>query len=199
MKIYVRSNYNGYIYQRVFTIIAGVNGVGKSTFAKTIGSRHSDLGYVINPDELAKRYGSNLAGGKAALEEIDFCTDNGIKFAEETTLSGSHIVKVIKRCKEQGYIVNMIYIGLDSPEESISRIANRVRHGGHDIPEDIVRRRYGEIGKSLAKVLPLCDYAEFYDNENGPEKIAVYSDNEIQQLVKQYPAWFQSFADFIAG
>lgn len=186
-----------YIHDKVFTVIAGVNGVGKTTFVKTIQNRHSDLGFIINPDTLARKFGGNLAGGKEALKQIDFCIGAGIKFAEETTLSGNHIVKVIKQCKDNGYTVNMIYIGLSSPEESLSRIANRVKHGGHDIPENLVRRRYKEICRSLTKVLPLCDYAEFYDNENGPEKIAIYSNDEIQQLVDSYPEWMQEFVDTV--
>ena len=183
------------LYEKVFTLIAGVNGVGKTTFVKTIQNRHSDLGFIINPDTLARKFGGNLAGGKEALKQIEYCIANGIKFAEETTLSGNHIVKVIQRCKDNGYTINMIYIGLNSPEESLSRIANRVKHGGHNIPENIVRRRYKEICRSLTKVLPLCDYAEFYDNENGPEKIAVYSNDEIRQLVEAYPEWMQEFVD----
>ena len=210
MKLYIRNNSHrmksikiissvskDVIYKKKFTIIAGVNGVGKSTFVKHLKTTHSELGHIIDPDALAKEHGGNLKGGKEALKDIEYCINNGIQFTEETTLSGRHIIKVIEQCKANGYTVNMIYIGLDSPEESINRIANRVKHGGHDIPEEIVRRRYANICKALSDVLPLCDTAEFYDNENGPEKIATYSNNVITQLVDEYPLWMQQFVDYI--
>ena len=66
----------------------------------------------------------------------------------------------------------MFYVGLNSAEESVLRIANRVRKGGHDIPEEYVRLRYQNRMESLKRVLPLCDEVVFYDNENGFVKVA---------------------------
>ena len=66
----------------------------------------------------------------------------------------------------------MYYIGLNSVEESLSRIANRVKKGGHDIPKECVIHRYNNRIKSLESVIPLCDKIVFYDNENGFAKVA---------------------------
>lgn len=71
----------------------------------------------------------------------------------------------------------MFYVGLNSAEESVLRIANRVRKGGHDIPEEYVRLRYQNRIGSLKRVLPLCDEVVFYDNENGFVKVAEIKNN----------------------
>ena len=71
----------------------------------------------------------------------------------------------------------MFYVGLNSAEESVLRIANRVRKGGHDIPEEYVRLRYQNRMESLKRVLPLCDEVVFYDNENGFVKVAEIKNN----------------------
>ena len=173
---------------RLFTVVAGVNGVGKSTYIAKQCEKDNDLGQIVDPDKLAASYGSIISGGRAALKEIDDCIENGIAFTEETTLSGKHVAETIKKAKANDYTVKMVYIGLDSAEECIARVADRVSKGGHYIPEDIIRRRFETRSDALKRVLPLCDDAEFYDNMKEFELVARYSDNKIQYLNNKYPA-----------
>ena len=177
---------------KLFTVVAGVNGVGKSTYIAKQCENNNDLGHIVDPDQLAARYGSLIAGGRAALKEIDNCISKGLTFTEETTLSGKHVADTIKKAKKNGYTVKMIYIGLDSAEECIARVADRVSKGGHYIPEDIIRRRFETRFEAMKRVLPLVDHAEFYDNMKEFELKARYLNNRIEH-VNRYPAWMAGF------
>ena len=76
------------------------------------------------------------------LNELDECTKAGESFAFETTLSGNHYLQRILEWNDLGYIVKLWFIALSSPELAISRVAERVAQGGHNIPEEVIRRRY---------------------------------------------------------
>ena len=119
---------------RTYTIIGGVNGVGKSSFTGVLKERCTDLGIIIDVDKITAELGGNaLAGGKAALKKINECIEKGVSFTQETTLSGRRTETTAREVVEKGYRVRLYYIGLDSAAESVSRIANRVKRGGHDI------------------------------------------------------------------
>ena len=119
---------------KTYTIIGGVNGVGKSSFTGVLKERSTDLGMIVDVDRITAELGGNaLAGGKAALRKINECIEKDISFTQETTLSGRKTEATAKQVRDLGYRVRLFYIGLDSAEESLSRIANRVKRGGHDI------------------------------------------------------------------
>ena len=157
---------------KIYTIIGGVNGVGKSSFTGVLKEHTTDLGTIIDVDKITAELGSNtLAGCKAALTKIRDCISRNISFTQETTLSGYKTEATAKQVKELGYHVRMFYVGLDTLDESLTRIQNRVRRGGHDIPRDDVTRRFSSRWEAVSKVLPYCDEAEFYDNDNGFVKV----------------------------
>ena len=132
---------------RTYTIIGGVNGVGKSSFTGVLKERCTDLGIIIDVDKITAELGGNaLAGGKAALKKINECIEKGVSFTQETTLSGRRTEATAKEVVEKGYRVRLYYIGLDSAAESVSRIANRVKRGGNDIPTADVERRLSTTG-----------------------------------------------------
>lgn len=141
---------------KIYTIIGGVNGTGKSSLTGVLRETVSDLGIIIDADQLSKQYGSNLAGGKAAVRQIRQCINTGCSFTQETTLSGSKTMRTIKLAQDNGYYIRMYYIGLGSVEESIERIANRHRKGGHTIPEEMCA---GDIRNVLTACLTLCRFA----------------------------------------
>ena len=175
---------------KTYTIIGGVNGVGKSSFTGVLKERSTDLGNIIDVDKITAELGGNaLAGGKAALRKINDCTEKGISFTQETTLSGRKTEVTAKQVKDLGYHVRLFYIGLDTAAESLARIANRVRRGGHNIPENDVERRFEGRWEALVKVLPYCDEAEFYDNDNGFVKVAEYRNGELRTVGKHLPTW----------
>lgn len=184
---------------KYYTIIGGVNGVGKSSFTGVLKERSTDLGTIIDVDKITAELGGNtLAGGKAALMKIRECIDKGVSFTQETTLSGRKTEITAKQVKELGYHVRLFYVGLDTAAESLARIANRVRRGGHDIPENDVERRFAGRWEAVAKVLPYCDEAEFYDNDNGFVKVAEYRNGELRSVGGHRPQWLEELLAYLA-
>ena len=183
---------------KTYTIIGGVNGVGKSSFTGVLKERSTDLGMIVDVDKITAELGGNaLAGGKAALRKISECIDKGISFTQETTLSGRKTEATAKQVRDLGYHVRLFYIGLDTAEESLSRIANRVKRGGHDIPQDDVVRRFAGRWEAVAKVLPYCDEAEFYDNDNGFVLVAEYRNGELRTVGNRRPQWLMELLQYL--
>lgn len=128
-------------------IVAGANGSGKTTFAKKL---LEVLNYeFLNADEIAKRINpkdltkARLKAGKKFLRKVNSLIKNGESFILETTLAGKYIEKIIKSLNNENYIVSIFFIFLDSPEECINRIKQRIKKGEHNIPnKDVIRRYY---------------------------------------------------------
>lgn len=183
---------------KIYTIIGGVNGVGKSSFTGVLKGRTNDLGTIIDVDKITAQHGGDsIAGGKEAIRIIDNCLDKGVSFTQETTLSGYRTESTAKKARELGYVVRLYYIGLDTAEESLLRIENRVKRGGHNIAKDDVLRRFAGRYEAVAKVLPYCDEAEFYDNDNGFIKVAEYKNGEILCVGDSRPEWLVELCQYI--
>lgn len=175
---------------RFFTIIAGVNGVGKSSLTGALLSASNDLGVVIDTDEITAKLGGNrLRGGKAAIEQINSAIEKGINFTQETTLSGVRTLRTIKQARERDYRIRLYYVGVNTAEESIRRIKNRVEKGGHDIPTEDVIKRYSKRFDDLLAVLLYCDEAFFFDNENGFVECAEWKNAKFFVKVSNPPKW----------
>ena len=133
--------------KRIF-IIAGPNGAGKTTFATEFLPNEADCPTFINADLIAtglnpfQRERAAFQAGRMMLEMIDACVRRGENFAFETTLSGRGYARMILRWQEQGYWVKLIFLRVPSPEIAIARVRQRVQDGGHDVPENVIRRRF---------------------------------------------------------
>ena len=174
----------------VFTIVGGVNGTGKSSLSGVLRSCLDDLGVIVDPDKLtAQAGGDEYAGGQAAIAKLQGCLAAGIDFTEESTLSGSYARKMARAARAAGYTVRLYYVGLNSAEDALQRIANRVAHGGHNIPAADVRRRFARRFSDLEKLLPLCNKAVFYDNNNGFQMVASYRNGTIAPVGDYRPTW----------
>lgn len=129
-------------------VIAGPNGAGKTTFARSFLPEEAACPKFINADLIAAGLSpfapeaAAIKAGRLMLEEIQFCVNRGDSFAFETTLSGIGYLEHIQRWRAQGYHVTLIFLALPDAEVAIARVAERVRQGGHDIPEDVIRRRF---------------------------------------------------------
>lgn len=184
---------------KTYTIIGGVNGVGKSSFTGVLKERSTDLGTIIDVDKITAELGGNpLDGGKAALRRISECIEKGVSFTQETTLSGRKTEATAKQVAQLGYCVRLYYIGLDTVEESLARIENRVRRGGHNISDDDVNRRFAGRWEAVSKVLPYCDEAEFYDNDNGFVKVAEYRNGELRTVGNRCPKWLNDLQQYLS-
>ena len=164
---------------KVYTIIGGVNGVGKSSFSGVLRQQRLDLGKIIDPDHIAAKERRLIA--------------DGMSFTQETTLSGRRTLQTILAARQKDYQIRLYYIGISSAEESLYRIANRVRKGGHNIAEADVRRRYEKRFADLSKILPYCDEAHFFDNENGFTEAAIYQNGSLIPVCEVLPQWLQTF------
>ncbi|MGN1481926.1 hypothetical protein [Porcipelethomonas sp.] len=177
---------------KIYTIIGGVNGVGKSSLTGVLAAESNDLGAIIDTDKItASLGGDKIKGGKAAIERINSSLEKGINFTQETTLSGSRTLKTIKRARELDYFIRLYYVGVSSADESIKRIKNRVEKGGHDIPEQDVKRRYGKRFEDLSNILPYCNEVRFYDNENGFAEKAEYKNGRLIFKSNVIPEWIK--------
>lgn len=177
---------------KIYNIVGGVNGVGKSSLIGSLKSRLDDFGVIIDVDKINEQFGGDrLRGGKHAVSLINNCIDKGITFTQETTLSGVRTEKTIIKAKERGYYIRLYYIGLDSVSESLDRIANRVRKGGHDIPKEDVLKRFEHRFENLERILPYCDIAYFYDNYNGYKEVGKYKNGEIISEGNEQPSWMK--------
>ena len=183
---------------KYYTIIGGVNGVGKSSFTGVFKGIRSDLGTIIDVDKITAELGGNpYAGGRAAIRKIGECLERGVSFTQETTLSGRKTEQTAKEARERGYTVRLYYIALDTPQECLDRIANRVRRGGHNISEVDVERRFAGRWDAVAKILPYCDTAEFYDNDNGFVEVAEYRNGELLTVGEHCPKWLRELRRYL--
>ena len=175
---------------KIYNILGGVNGVGKSSFTGVLKGIRTDLGTIIDVDRMIADLGGNvLDGGKAAVSKIRECLQRNVSFTQETTLSGFKTEQTAKQAREAGYYVQLYYIALDTAQESLDRIANRVKRGGHDIAGHDVLRQFDGRWDAVKKILPYCDEAEFYDNDNGFVKVAEYRNGELLNIGNRCPLW----------
>lgn len=175
---------------KTYTIVAGVNGCGKSSLTGVLRTEIDNLGKIIDVDKITVSCNGNaLEGGKKAVALIDACLEKEICFTQETTLSGRKTLDTIKRAIAKNYYIRLYYVGLDTVEESLLRIANRVKKGGHNIETETVSRCFGKRFEDLLAVLPYCNEATFYDNDNGFVTVAKYKNGELQTVGQHSPQW----------
>lgn len=163
------------------TIIAGPNGAGKTTFALTYLPDAANCRNFVNADLIAAGLSPLssergwLAASRLFLREIDHYIQRREDFAFETTLSGRNYLRLIRKLLTDGWRVDLYYPWLPTIEMSIERVAERVAHGGHDIPrESIVRRYPRSIANLLAHYAPLCSSAICINNSTTvPEVIFI--------------------------
>lgn len=183
---------------KTYTIIGGVNGTGKSSLTGVLKAEVNNLGKIIDVDKMNVLYGGDIiAGGKAAINTIDDCISKGICFTQETTLSGHKTARTARKALENGYYVRLYYVGLGSSDESIKRIKNRVEKGGHNIPDDEVIKRYESRYADISVILPYCNEAVFYDNENGFQVVAEYKSGELLTIGNHTPKWISELKEYL--
>jgi len=183
-------------------IIAGCNGAGKTTASYTILPEILQCREFVNADEIAKGLSPfnpdsmSLMAGRLMVGRINELLGMNASFALETTLSTRSYTALIRKAHELGYKVSLIYFWLQSPELAELRVAKRVKEGGHDIPSNVLRRRYSAgIDNLFHLYMPIVDYWMIFDNSQ-PTRIMVaeggngmdnnIKNNEIFESIKQY-------------
>jgi len=170
-------------------IIGGCNGAGKTTLAKELlplmGIRR-----FLNADEIARGLSpldptlSAFRAGRILIEETKTLLKAGTSFALESTLSGKTYVALLRTAKERGYRIVLHYILIGSGDQAVSRVALRVTHGGHHVPDEDVRRRF-ECSRQhfLNDYLPLADEWGLWNNtQPPPQRVASIQTHSLEQL-----------------
>ena len=172
-------------------IIAGCDGAGKTTAARTI------LPEMLNCTEFVNT-GSILAGlppaypehgfiesGRIALNRIKLLLKRGEDFAIETTLAGKCHAGLIKKAQSSGYKVLLIFIWLNTPEYAIQRVANRVSNGGHNVPDVVIKRRFERGRYNLHSLyIPICDFYTIITTDTGePEQVKTREAGQVTKAV----------------
>ena len=172
--------------KKIFYLFAGVNGAGKSTLYNTESLDINIKDTVrINTDEIVRKIGNwkndsdQIKAAKIAINLRNNCFQYGKSFNEETTLTGKTILKNIDKAKEQGYELQLFYVGLNSSDIAKERVKNRVEKGGHNIENDVIEKRYYESLKNLKKIISKFDKVYLYDNSIKYKNIFLFSDNTI--------------------
>ncbi len=170
-------------------IIAGCNGAGKTTASFTVLPEMLDCQEFVNADEIARGLspfnaeGVAIQAGRLMIDRIVYLLKEGVTFAFETTLSTRSYAQLVQQAQRNGYFVTLIFFSLASPEQAAKRVAKRVSQGGHNIPIDVIYRRYASgLRNFFLMYTKLVDYWAFYDNSDCPSrKIACgWKDGRIQ-------------------
>jgi predicted ABC-type ATPase len=173
-------------------IIAGCNGAGKTTASYTILPEILNCKEFVNADEIAKGLSPfqpekvAFESGRIMLERIDVLLNSDESFAFETTLSTKTYKQRLLKAKYLGFTIKLLFFWLPSIEMAINRVAIRVSEGGHNIPNDIIARRYKRGIENLFKIyLPLCDSFLILDNEEEPLVIAKGTINQKIEIMNE--------------
>jgi predicted ABC-type ATPase len=179
-------------------IIGGANGSGKTTAALQILPYFLEVFEYVNADEIAtglSPFNSEsvaIQAGRLMLQRLETLVNAEAEFAFETTLAARNYARFLRECKDKDYIINLIYFWLQSPELAIARVCRRVESGGHNIPEETIRRRYERSRKNLIELyLPLCDRWIVYDNSNPILQIIAERPLNQDSIIYQPQLWSQ--------
>ena len=153
-------------------MIAGPNGAGKTTFAREFLPNEAHCPNFVNADLIAaglSPFAPELAAYKAGrlmLEAIAEHASRGESFAFETTLSGMTYARMIPAWRANGYVVKLLFLALPDAEMALARVAARVAQGGHNVPEEVVRRRFAAGRNNLDRYRQLVNSWQLYDNSS---------------------------------
>lgn len=159
-------------------IISGCNGAGKTTASYSLLPEMLDCKEFVNSDEFAKGLSpfdpskASIQASRYMLMKIRYLLKRGSDFAVETTLATRTLVKIANTAQAAGYTVTLLYFWLNSPDLAVERVRARVEAGGHNIPEDTIRRRYNTgIFYFFNLYAPICERWILADNSQIPFRV----------------------------
>ena len=167
-------------------IISGCNGSGKTTASYTLLPDLLDCREFVNSDEFAKSLSpfdpsaASVTASRMMLMKINYLLERKADFAVETTLATRSLLKIVERAQAAGYEVTALYFWLNSPELAIHRVRERVVSGGHNIPDQVVRRRY-VMGLTyfFETYIPVIDRWILADNSHPPFAVVAEGSRDV--------------------
>lgn len=159
--------------KKTLYIISGCNGAGKTTASLRVLPGVLDCKQFVNADEIARGLSPldpdsmAIEAGKLMKARAEQLLEGEENFAMETTLSARTYIKLVKRAREKGFRVQLIFFWLKSPETAITRVAQRVQEGGHNVPQNvIIRRYYTGLNNLFNLFMPIVDVWMLFDNSD---------------------------------
>lgn len=183
--------------QPTLVMIAGPNGAGKSTLYKTRIAPKLSAPFInaddIQREELADRdVKAAYEAARIAAERRNKYLEDRTSFVTESVFSHPSKLELIKQAKEIGYRVMVFHVCVEAPDLSVMRVAERVREGGHDVPEEKIRGRFERNSALIRQAVLLSDAAHIYDNSklNHPlARVMSFSNGTPSFVVEQLPQW----------
>lgn len=179
-------------------IIAGCNGAGKTTASNTILPEILDCKEFVNADEIANSISPfqpekvAFTSGRIMLSRIDELLLKGESFSFETTLAAKSYQHLIKEAQKKGFVVILLFFWLRTIGLAKERVVTRVKEGGHNIPEDVIERRYKAGITNLFHIyLPLVDAWLIYDNSDSEPDFIASKDQDGTYKIKNVVKWQQ--------
>lgn len=173
-------------------VFAGPNGAGKSTVARRYMAGRIE---IVNPDDIARqiapgRQDATIMAGRLAIERRKALLDARQSFAIETTLTGQSERTFMAEARERGFKVNLVFVGISDLTQSRSRVAERVRRGGHSVPQADQERRFARSMAHLAGAMQIADRVLVLDNTGNRRRLLLSRENGRTKLVsRNLPQW----------
>ena len=184
-------------------IISGPNGAGKTTASYSVLPKILHCKEFVNADEIAHGLSPfnpesvAIEAGRLMLNRIKELLYRNESFSIETTLATRSYYRLIEKAHQQNYEVTLLYFWLKSPEQARERVAERVRKGGHNIPINIIERRYSEGIDNLFNIyMPIVDTWILVDNSKTPRSI-IASGGKSQSLVVRNSVLYKKIEDHV--
>jgi len=172
-------------------VFAGPNGAGKSTHADAILGALG-IKTFVNADYIARglsgRHTDAVAfeAGRIMLRRLRQLGD----FAFESTLSSRSFAYFLQGLNAQGYAVALYYFSLSNAQLAVRRVKLRVALGGHDVPADVVKRRFGRSLHNFFQLyVPLADEWTLFDNSSATQALPVAGRYANQLTVMEPATW----------
>jgi predicted ABC-type ATPase len=152
-------------------VLAGANGAGKTTSSQSLLADTLAVTTFVNADAIARGLSgfdpdsAAVEASRIMLERLRGLAQQKVNFAFETTLAGRSYASLLREWKGEGYLVRLYYFWLASADLAVARVAERVRSGGHDVPEATIRQRYERSVRNFFNLYrALADTWRWYDN-----------------------------------
>ena len=171
-------------------IISGCNGAGKTTASYTVLPEILNCREFVNADEIAKGLSPfnpesvAIEAGRLMLRRIEELLNRNESFSIETTLYTKSYINLVRKAQEKGYHVHLIFFWLETPDLAVQRVAERVSKGGHNIPNDVILRRYKAGICNLFNIfMKEVDLWMIYDNSSTPRAFVAKGGKSIKEEV----------------
>jgi predicted ABC-type ATPase len=178
-----------------YVVFAGASGAGKSTLYNLPDQKNPKR---LNIDEILADDGGEPANPNEAflalrkgMDILETNLQEGVSICQETTLTDSNVLSVLKNAYSRGYSIKMYYVGLESADIAVSRVVERVLKGGYGLAEKEVRRKYDESLKNLKEIAVYCDEIFVFDNTEAFKLIAILKKGKITYRNDGGFGWFK--------